>query len=156
MRHKRAVAIIDRALGHYVAAMKGRGLDPAGVQARTLAAIAKVGRDEMSLMLQQYRSVQGPGVTRYIIACEGYGRNGRWKIMSKPGGHQRTVQKNRREHTKFLVQDMAARITADIMYEIDPALDAAAVLSDAEVAAVTKLVESNVSAIVAFVEARLP
>jgi hypothetical protein len=128
--------IVEDALDRYIVSMAGRkGIDPGGVRAATLAALMHITVDEMSMWLQDYRRIQGSSrrQTRYTIACEGYGRIARWKIMAKPGSHPNLIEKNHRDHANWITWDAFQRFLRDTGLEIDPALRGHDPAADAQI-----------------------
>lgn len=121
MKQMSNVEIVDDAIDRYVVIMRTKhgGLDPTGFQCDTLAHIAGTTREDMGHLLQQHRQAAG---TRYVVACQGYGRAARWMILAKPGSDPKLVRQARRDQSVWIASDMAARFDRDIRTEIDPAL----------------------------------
>lgn len=116
------IETVDAALDKYVDSMKDRGIDPSGFATKTLAQFAKMPVGQMSQWLQVYRREQDGVSTRYVIACREYGRNARWRILSKPGSHARTVRRARVEQAQWVTTDAFARLSSDVEHEVRAAL----------------------------------
>lgn len=117
------IELVDQALGKYVKRMRQRGVDPSGVRAETLATSVRADRTYMSTALQVYRHRQRTkGDTRYVIGAEGYGRAARWRIQSKPDSDPKSVQKNRKDHAKYVARDNVTKLIRDYACETHPAL----------------------------------
>lgn len=158
-RKRTHVEIVDDALDKYVAAWERRkGTAPEGVQAKTLAHLAKVPVERMSFYLQEHRIAQRKQRTRYVLAAEGYGRRGpsggsRWLILARPGQDPIEVRDARVEHAKWVGRDMAARLARDIVTEVAPGLQGTA--RDRLIEATMQHLSANADAAVAFVESTL-
>lgn len=117
------VQTVELALDKYVRARRGRGIDPSGFRARTIAKIAGVDTSDMSSMLQRYRWTQRrPGATQYVVACQGYGSKARWRILAKPGSDPAVVREARREQALWVARDGLERIVRDTLTEVFPGL----------------------------------
>jgi len=115
--------LVDDACDQYVAAMAGRGFNPTGVRAETLAHYAGVTTGYMSTCLQVHRTAQKvAGMTKYVLVCEEYGPRARWRIMSKPGTDPATIQQSRRQHARYVVEDNVRKLMRDQMLEVYPGL----------------------------------
>lgn len=126
--------IVDQALDRYITSMQGRrGIDPSGFRASTLAKMVNASVADMSTWLQDYRRLQGSRKTRYVVACESYGPQARWKILAKPGSHPNLIEKNKTAHAIWLTSDTFARFMRDIGFEIDPALRGQNPATDAQI-----------------------
>jgi hypothetical protein len=158
------IQVVDAGLDAYVRTMRSRGIDPNGFKCATLAAFAGTTRSDMSTALQQYRMSQKmltpaqiaagfKPLTRYTIACEQYGPEARWKILSKPGSDPVVVQNARREHAKWSTRDSYRRLLTDYVHEVFPGLKGAQ--HDLLIERVCNLAENQFDATVQFVESML-
>ena len=154
-----AVDTVENALDRYVKERGRRGSDPNGVRTRTLAHLAGVPVSAMSPMLQTFRVTQakvdkdGAAVTKYVIAASGYGREARWRILAKPGSDPKVVQEARRSQTLWVARDMVKRVLSDVIHELNPSLQDAAV--DQRIEAATKFLTTQVVLIADFVNETL-
>lgn len=114
-----AVTIVEDALDKYVTALGRRGVEPSGIRAKTLAGLAGVSRRKMSGYLQEHRAQGGE---RYVVACQRYSRDARWKILAKPGSDPKVVQKARRDHAVWVAKDAMSRVANDVAKEIGPSM----------------------------------
>lgn len=146
------VTAVDAALDKYVATMqKRRGIDPSGFKVETIARIARIASNTMSFWLQEYRYAQGNGrPTKYVIACQGYGRAARWRILAKPSSDLKTLQDARRIQAIWAIQDINARYRNDMVNEVLPALRGTGY--DQSIAQVIPLVEHQLDGIKKHVE----
>lgn len=120
---KQAVATVERGLDRLVTLSTKRGVDVRAFNREIVARLAGVAPDDMSNLLQLYRSAQPiGGVTKYVIAAEGYGRAARWKILAKPGSDPKSVQQARLDHAAYLAKDSIERTVRDYVTEVEPAL----------------------------------
>jgi hypothetical protein len=142
--------IVDLALDRYVARMAKKGIDPTGVQVRTLAALVKRSPGAFSHLMQQYRRAQSKHTTRYVVGCQGYGRAGRWTILAKPGDDPTVVREARRSQALWISHDMANRFVRDVAREIQPGLKNSEV--DKVIRQVLPLVTGQLATVVEHVE----
>jgi hypothetical protein len=117
------IKTVELALDSYVKTRRGRGIEPTGFYARTLAKVAGCETARMSRLLQEFRYCQRrPGATRYVVACQGYGAKARWHILAKPGSDPHVVQEARREQALWVARDGLNRIVRDTLHEVFPGL----------------------------------
>jgi hypothetical protein len=112
---------IDEALDVYVAEKRHiYGTEPNYFRASDLAEIMGVPTESVSPLLQQHRV---DPKSRFTIGHQGhYGRNAKWRILSKPGSNAVTIRRARVEHVKHMARDVALRYANDLQSELYPSL----------------------------------
>lgn len=146
---------VDRALNRYVRSMRGRGVNPEGFRAKTLAGLIGVPVESMSTWLQEYRLAQRDGTTRYVIACHQYGRAARWRIVRQPGGvDDASTQTFRIVQAMHVCRDACKRAVMDFACEVAPAA-VFATPDDMRIGTVQTMVEQQLDVLLHAVETLL-
>lgn len=153
------IQIVETAIGAYLQHMRNRGNPtPRGVTANTLAHLAGVPVSLMSTCLQEYRYAQGRPRVRpnlqYVLGCEGYGRDARWMILSRPSSDPAYVQNARCQHAKHVARDACTRYMRDCGLEVRPGLQGAQ--HDQLIDNVVSMLATQLQAGVTLVEATIP
>lgn len=128
-----AVQKVDEAVAAYITQMRARGREPVGVRCATLANLAGVSRKIMSGWLQLHLQAQELGQTDYDLSCEGYAAAARWTITRRPGRDLKRHQAARLDHLRWVMDDIAARTTRDVLREILPSLTNSDIDRDIEI-----------------------
>jgi hypothetical protein len=81
--------------------------------------------DAVSAWLQEYRQAQGTTAMDWHLACRGYARAARWRIISGPGlartpDGRDTGEALLLDQAAWVVADLAARATSDLVHELMP------------------------------------
>ena len=147
-----ATDAVEDALDQYVASMGHKGVDPGGFRTRTLAKMVDLEPSKMSTYLQEYRLAQArpDATTRYVIGCQGYGRDARWRILAKPGTDPKVVRLARKDQGRWIVKDAIERAMRDRLFEVNPSL--AGVESDALIDSALDFATRQFEAVGTFVE----
>src|SRR5690606_20553698 len=97
--------------------------------------------------LQQARS---DSTTRYVVGCQGYGPEARWRILAKPGSDPKVVREARKDQATWIVKDSIERAMRDRLFEVNPSL--AGTDSDALIDAALDFATRQFEAVGDFVE----
>lgn len=116
----KAWEIVDKALDTMIAAQP----DLRSFDRGDIATAVGCGRRHASALLQQHRTAQAKGVTRYVVAARDYARASQWFVLAAPGHGLGTAERRMLSmgHTEHIAVDAARRVIRDLSSEINPAL----------------------------------